>query len=263
MPRSAAIGNRSSSSFKGNVVENVGILTAFVFGLISFISPCVLPIVPGYLSFISGVSFDEMQNSGDRSRVRKRILLNTLAFVLGFSVVFILLGASATAIGRFLQEQIGLISKIAGGIVIIFGLHMTGIFKIPFLNYEKRFHSEGKQLGLLGAFLVGLAFAFGWTPCIGPILAGILVVASQQQTVGQGILLLSAYSLGLGIPFILTGLSVTIFFSLFNRFKRHLHKVEVVGGILLVLVGVLIMTNSLTIVSGYLSKWLPFLNELG
>ncbi len=244
-------------------MENVGILTAFVFGLISFISPCVLPIVPGYLSFISGVSFDEMQSTDDRSRVRKRILLNTFAFVIGFSVVFILLGASATAIGRFLKEEIDTISKIAGIIVIVFGLHMTGIFKIPFLNYEKRFHTQGKRLGLLGAFLVGLAFAFGWTPCIGPILAGILVVASQQETVGQGIILLTSYSLGLGIPFILTGLSVTAFFSLFNRFKRHLHTVEIVGGILLVIVGVLIMTDSLTILSGYLSKWLPFLNELG
>jgi cytochrome c-type biogenesis protein len=147
--------------------------------------------------------------------------------------------------------------------VIVFGLHMTGVFKIPFLNYEKRFQAGGKRLGLLGAFVVGLAFAFGWTPCIGPILAGILVVASQQDTVGKGILLLTSYSLGLGIPFILTGLSVTAFFSLFNRFKRHLHTVEIVGGILLIVVGVLIMTNTLSILSGYFSKWLPFLNELG
>jgi cytochrome c-type biogenesis protein len=244
-------------------VENVGILTAFIFGLISFISPCVLPIVPGYLSFISGVSFDEMQSTDDRARVRRRILLNTLVFVLGFSLVFILLGASATAIGHFLQEKINIISKIAGAIVIVFGLHMAGVFKIPFLNYEKRFQSGGRRLGLLGAFLVGIAFAFGWTPCIGPILAGILVVASQQDTVFKGIVLLAAYSLGLGIPFILTGISITAFYSAFNRFKRHLHTVEIVGGTLLVLVGVLIMTNYLTIISSYLAQWFPFLNDLG
>jgi cytochrome c-type biogenesis protein len=137
------------------------------------------------------------------------------------------------------------------------------IVKIPFLNYEKRFHSEGKSLGLLGAFVVGLAFAFGWTPCIGPILAAILAIASQQDTVGKGIVLLAVYSAGLGIPFLLTGMSLTVFFNFFNKFKRHLRTVEMVGGILLIAVGVLIMTNSLTILSSYLSRWLPFLNELG
>jgi cytochrome c-type biogenesis protein len=244
-------------------LENVNILTAFAFGVLSFISPCVLPIVPGYLSFISGVSFDEMQNSDNRSRVRNRIVANSIFFIIGFSVVFIALGASATVVGRFLHEQISLISKIAGVIIIIFGLHMIGVFKIPFLNYEKRFHTAGKQLGFFGAFLVGLAFAFGWTPCIGPILAAILAIASQQDSVGKGMVLLTSYSLGLGVPFLLTGMSLTAFYTAFNRFKRHLHTVEVVGGIMLVAVGALIMTNYLTILSGYLSRWLPFLNDLG
>ena len=244
-------------------MEIPGIFTAFVFGLLSFISPCVLPIVPGYLSFISGVSFEEMQNSANRSQVRKRITANSLLFIAGFSLVFIGLGASATVVGQFLHEQLNVISKIAGIVIIIFGLHMIGVFKIPFLNYEKRIHTQSKPLGLLGAFLVGLAFAFGWTPCIGPILAAILAIASQQDTVGKGILLLSSYSLGLGIPFFVTGLSVTAFYNVFNKVKRHLHKVEVVGGVLLVAVGALIMTNYLTILSGYLSKWFPFLNELG
>lgn len=244
-------------------MENVTIITAFVFGLLSFISPCVLPIVPGYLSFISGVSFDEMQKTGNRASIRKKILLNALFFIFGFSLVFIGLGASATAIGQFLHKQINIISKVAGVIIIIFGLHMIGVFKIPFLNYEKRFHTEGKKLSLFGAFIVGLAFAFGWTPCIGPILAAILAIASQQETVGQGMILLTFYSLGLGIPFLLTGLSITIFYNGFNKFKRHLHKVEIVGGILLVLVGVLIFTNYLTILSSYFAKWFPFLNELG
>ena len=244
-------------------MENVGILTAFAFGLLSFISPCVLPIVPGYLSFISGVSFEEMQNTDNRVRVRNRILLTSFVFILGFSTVFIALGASATFIGKFLHEQINLISKIAGIVIVVFGLHMIGVFKIPFLNYEKRFHSEGKRLGLIGAFVVGLAFAFGWTPCIGPILAAILAIASQQDSVGKGIILLACYSLGLGIPFLLAGLSLTAFYNVFNKFKRHLHTVEIVGGVMLVCVGVLIMTNYLTILSAYLAKWFPFLNELG
>ncbi len=245
------------------MLDNVGLFTAFIFGLLSFISPCVLPIVPGYLSFISGVSFDEMQNSDNRARVRNRILANSIFFILGFSIVFIALGASATVVGQFLHEQINLISKIAGIVIILFGLHMIGVFKIGFLNYEKRFHTEGKKLGLFGALVVGLAFAFGWTPCIGPILAAILAIASQQDSIGKGIALLTAYSLGLGIPFLLTGLSITAFYNVFNKFKRHLHKVELAGGVLLIGVGLLIMTNSLTLLSGYLSRWLPFLNELG
>ena len=244
-------------------MENVGIITAFAFGLLSFISPCVLPIVPGYLSFISGVTFDEMQNDESRSRVRKKILLDSALFIAGFSLVFIALGASATFIGQFLHERIVLISRIAGVLIIVFGLHMIGVYKIGFLNYEKRFHTQGKQLGLVGAFLVGLAFAFGWTPCIGPILAAILTIASQQDTVGKGVILLASYSLGLGIPFLLAGLSLTVFFSAFNKFKKHLRTVEVVGGVMLVAVGILIMTNYLTVLSGYLSKWFPFLNELG
>ena len=246
-----------------NGSENVGIITAFAFGLLSFISPCVLPIVPGYLSFISGVSFDEMQNTENRARVRNKILANSALFIAGFSLVFIALGASATFIGQFLHEKIAVISKIAGIVIIVFGMHMIGVYRIGFLNYEKRFHAQGKQLGLVGAFLVGLAFAFGWTPCIGPILATILTIASQQDTVGKGVVLLTSYSLGLGIPFVLTGMSLTVFFNVFNKFKRYLRAVEVVGGVMLVAVGILIMTNYLSILSGYLSKWFPFLNDLG
>ncbi len=204
-----------------------------------------------------------MQNEDNRSAVRKRIAITSLLFILGFSVVFIALGASATAVGQFLHDQIDIISKIAGVIIIIFGIHMIGIFKIPFLNYEKRFNTNAKPIGLLGAFLVGMAFAFGWTPCIGPILAAILAIASQQDTVVKGTMLLAVYSLGLGVPFLLAGLSITLFYNVFNKLKKHLHKIEVTGGVLLVIVGVLIMTNYLTVLSGYLSKWFPFLNELG
>jgi cytochrome c-type biogenesis protein len=244
-------------------LENVTVLLAFFAGFASFISPCVLPIVPGYLSFISGVSFEEMTSSSARSEVRRRIFLNSLFFVIGFSIVFISLGASATFLGQALREQLHLITRIAGAVIIVFGLHMTGLIRIPFLNYEKRFHAKGQPLGAAGALLVGLAFAFGWTPCIGPILASILAVASQQESVTEGIILLGAYSAGLGIPFLLAGLSITIFYGPFNRLKRHLPKIEMASGILLVIVGILIMTNTLTMISAYLSQWFPFLNELG
>ncbi len=244
-------------------MENVTVLLAFFAGLASFISPCVLPIVPGYLSFISGVTFEEMSVSSARSEIRRRIFLNSIFFVVGFSLVFIALGASATFIGQVLRDQLHLISKIAGAVIIVFGLHMTGLVKIPFLNYEKRFHSKGRPLGAAGALVVGLAFAFGWTPCIGPILASILAVASQQDSVVEGIILLSSYSAGLGIPFILAGVSITVFYGPFTRLKRHLPKIEMVSGILLVIVGILIMTNYLTIIAAYLSQWFPFLTEIG
>lgn len=244
-------------------MENVTILLAFFAGFASFISPCVLPIVPGYLSFISGVSFEEMTSTEARSAVRRRIFLNSLFFVLGFSLVFIALGAGATAIAQVLREQLRVITIVAGAVIVVFGLHMTGLFRIPFLNYEKRFHTRGQPLGAAGAFLVGLAFAFGWTPCIGPILASILAVASQQESVAQGILLLAVYSAGLGIPFLLAGVSITVFYGPFNRLKRHLPKIEMASGVLLVIVGILIMTNSLTMISAYLSQWFPFLNEIG
>lgn len=238
-------------------------LFAFLAGFASFISPCVLPIVPGYLSFISGVSFEEMNSAETRAAVRRKIFLNSLFFVIGFSIVFIALGASASFIGQILREQLRTITIVAGALIIVFGLHMTGLFRIPFLNYEKRFHARSKPLGPAGALLVGLAFAFGWTPCIGPILASILAVASQQESVMEGVLLLAVYSAGLGIPFLLAGISIGIFYGPFNRLKRHLPKIEIASGILLVIVGILIMTNSLTMISAYLSQWFPFLNEIG
>lgn len=242
------------------VSENITILTAFFFGLLSFISPCVLPIIPGYISFISGHTLDDLK--GDNSSAARAVMLNSLVFIAGFTLIFVLMGAAATTIGQVLNDNLNLISKIAGFIIIIFGFHMIGIFKIGFLNYEKRFHLQEKKLGILGSFAVGAAFAFGWTPCIGPVLAGILAIASQQETVMQGIMLLFVYSLGLGIPFFLTAVSINKFFTLFNRIKKHFHTIEVIGGVMLVAVGILMMTNYLTIIASYLSKWFPFLNEL-
>lgn len=243
-------------------MDNIGILTAFAFGFLSFISPCVLPIVPGYISFISGVSFHEIEKTGNSKVARRKIILNTLLFVLGFSVVFILLGATATAIGQFLFANLTILSQIAGGIIIIFGLHLAGVFKIKFLNYEKRIHSQLKPLGYLGSFVVGLAFAFGWTPCIGPILGGILALAAQKETVGEGIVLLTSYSAGLGIPFLITGFSLSIFYNAFNKIKHHFRKIEIASGVLLIIIGILMMTGSLTIIANYLTKWFPFLSEI-
>ncbi len=224
-------------------MQNVGILTAFVFGLLSFVSPCVLPIVPGYISFISGVSLDEMKGVEQNKSALRSIILNSLFFICGFTMVFILLGATATTLGKTFNEYYSTISKIAGVLIIVFGLHMMGLFKINFLNYEQRFHVQQKKLGMFGSFLVGTAFAFGWTPCIGPVLAAILVIASQQDTVYKGIALLASYSLGLGIPFFLTGVSINIFFSMFNRIKKYFHTIEIVGGAMLVVLGILIITN--------------------
>jgi cytochrome c-type biogenesis protein len=242
-------------------MDQINIVTAFVFGLLSFISPCVLPIIPGYISFISGYSLSDM--TGDNAAAKRAIIVNTLVFIAGFTLVFVLMGAAATSIGKVLNENLSLINKIAGAIIIVFGLHMIGIFKIGFLNYEKRFHLQDKKLGILGSFAVGSAFAFGWTPCIGPVLAGILAIASQQDTVMQGIVLLFSYSLGLGIPFFLTALSINKFFNVFNRIKKHFHAIEVFGGVMLVAVGILMMTNYLTIIASYLSRWFPFLSAIG
>ncbi len=241
-------------------LTDVSLLAAFGAGIISFISPCVLPIIPGYISFISGVSVEDMGNISRKREVLKKVTLNSVFFVLGFSVVFVLLGATASFIGKFLISKLPLLNKIAGVIIVIFGLHLMGIFKIPFLNYEKRFHSETKGLGYLGSFVVGLAFAFGWTPCIGPILAGILTIAANQSTIGQGIILLSFYSLGLGLPFLITAVSFNTFLGAFSKVKKHFRTVELVSGAFLVLIGVLIFTNSLGIIARFLLKIFPWLN---
>ena len=247
---------------------NVTLFAAFVAGLLSFISPCVLPLIPGYLSFISGLSVDEMRGTtpggggaavavAAPSIARGQVLVSTFAFILGFSLVFISLGASATAIGRFLTEQLTLLGKIAGVIIVIFGLHTMGILRIGWLYSEKRVHTSTKPAGLFGALVVGIAFAFGWTPCIGPILAGILAIAAAQDTIGEGIRLLGFYSLGLAVPFIITSLAINQFFAAFARIRRHYHKVEVASGALLVVIGVLIFTNRFTVIAQWLSPYLP------
>jgi cytochrome c-type biogenesis protein len=241
--------------------QNVSLLAAFGAGFLSFVSPCVLPVVPGYLSFVSGASMEEM---GSRTAGRRwAIMADILSFVLGFSCVFVILGASATALGGFLLAKLTLLGKIAGVLVVILGLHMLGVFRIGFLYREKRIQTETKRVGILGSFLVGMAFAFGWSPCIGPILGGILAYASTRETVGQGMVLLGAYSAGLGLPFIVAGLSIDAFFRVTSRFKRHFRAIEIASGALLIVVGILIFTNQLSVISGWMMKQFPWMSEIG
>jgi cytochrome c-type biogenesis protein len=230
-------------------------LAAFLAGILSFLSPCVLPLVPGYVSLISGASVEELQTS--ERRVLGTVMLHSITFVLGFSVVFIALGAVATGVGQVMNEYHSLLSKVAGIVVIIFGLHLTGILKIKALYADKRMHDVKGSASAVGSFAVGFAFAFGWTPCIGPILATILVLAGAQGTVMKAIVLLAVYSLGLAVPFLLTSLGVDRFLVFYSRFRKHLHTVEVLSGILLIAIGVLIFLNNLRLLSGYLS----FLNR--
>jgi cytochrome c-type biogenesis protein len=236
-------------------VNSVSLGTAFLSGIVSFLSPCVLPLVPGYLSFMSGLTFDQLSSGADRAAVRRRAGLGSVFFVLGFSLVFTLLGASATAAGQFLADHRGVIDKIAGVVIAVFGLHVMGAVKIPWLYYEKRFHSSASP-GLAGAFIMGLAFAFGWTPCIGPILAGILALAAQQETVWQGVFLLLAYSAGLGLPFIAAGLATERFLNFFNRYKRFIRWGEIFAGVLLVAIGIMIFTGRLTQLVSSAPEWL-------
>jgi cytochrome c-type biogenesis protein len=213
--------------------------------------------VPGYLSIISGSSLDQLKANQKDSGLFRTVLLNSIMFIIGFSITFILLGATATWVGQFLLSRTRLLGQIAGLILIVFGIHLTGIFKINFLYKDKRLHNVQKPRGFIGALVIGFAFAFGWTPCIGPILAGILAVASTRETVTQGMFLLAVYSAGLGIPFLLTSLALNKFLNFYGRFKKHFRAVEVVSGALVIVVGVLIMTNSLT----GLARYLDFLNR--
>jgi len=230
-------------------------LAAFLAGVLSFLSPCVLPLVPGYVSLISGASVEELQSP--ERRMLRTVMLHSFTFVLGFSVVFITLGAVATGVGQIVNEYHSILSKIAGVVVILFGLHLTGLLKIKALYADKRLHEVKGGASAVGSFAVGFAFAFGWTPCIGPILATILVLAGAQETVWKGVVLLAVYSLGLAVPFLLTSLGVDRFLAFYGRFRRHLHTVEVLSGVLLIAVGVLIFLNNLRLLSGYLS----FLNR--
>ena len=238
--------------------QEVTLATSFVAGFLSFVSPCVLPLIPGYISFISGLTLEEMQASGAAAGTsRRQVLIASLAFVLGFTVIFVAAGASATAIGRFLYEHAPIVEKIAGVLLIVFGLHMMGVFRIRLLENDKRIHTQKKPAGPVGAFLVGTAFAFAWTPCIGPILGGILGLAASRESVAEGMQMLAMYSLGLGVPFLLTSVAIDRFFSAAARIRRYYRVIELVSGALLIIVGLLIFFDQFTLIVRYLEPYLP------
>ncbi|MCX6827240.1 MAG: cytochrome c biogenesis protein CcdA, partial [candidate division Zixibacteria bacterium] len=215
---------------------------------------------PGYLSFISGVSLEELTNREKGSRHLYRVTINTIFFVIGFSLIFIALGASASFIGKWFLKNTVIFNKVAGSVIFLLGLHVSGIIRIKTLNYEKRIHAGQKRFGMLGSMVIGMAFAFGWTPCIGPILGSILTMAANETTIGRGVLLLSFYSAGLGIPFILTALLFNYLIGIFGFIKRHFRAVEIISGGLLMLIGVLVFFNLLQYISNYLLQLFPSLN---
>lgn len=229
-------------------------------GALSFLSPCVLPLIPAYLCFLGGVGFDELTA---KDGVGKGVWKAACAFVLGFALVFIVMGATASALNRLLMDNMGWLSAVAGAVIVVFGLHYMGALRIGFLNFEKRLHVQSKPAGLLGAFVLGLAFAFGWTPCVGPILATILMIAASGDSVWYGTALLSAYAAGLGIPFLIAAFAARPFMAFLGRFRRHMRKVELAIGSLLVVTGVLILTGKINVIGNWLMESIPALQAIG
>jgi len=230
-------------------------------GVLSFLSPCVLPLVPFYLVFISGVSLDDLKR-GETTQ-SKSALAAAVAFVLGFATVFVALGASASYIGQLLRDQLPLLAKMAGVFIMLMGLNFLGVFKLGFLNQEKRFHQEAKPVGLFGAYAIGLAFAFGWTPCIGPVLAAILSLAATTESVERGAMLLGVYSLGLGIPFLIAAAGINHFLGFFSRFRQRLGLVEKAMGGLLVVAGFMFLTGGMQSFAFWLLEHFPALQSIG
>ena len=235
----------------------LNLIIAFGAGLIRFLSPCVLPLIPGYISYISGESL------GDIVEKQKKILLKTILFSFGFSLVFISFGATASFIGNLLLEYSNSLRIIAGLVIIIFSLQLIGILNLNFLNKEKRIYTKNYSDNLFFPLIVGAAFGFGWTPCIGPVLGSILALAATEGSVGKGILLLSFYSLGLAIPFVLSGYGISKFLEFSKNFKKNIRIISISGGIILLITGVLIVTNKLQIIGYFLLEALPFLGNIG
>ena len=241
------------------MTTEVSIPLAFLGGILSFVSPCVLPLVPSYISFVTGISFEELTGDSDNSKLKKVILANSLMFILGFSTVFVvILGSSAQLLGNLFMQYQDLVRKIGGLVIILLGIHIIGIINFNILQRDKRLHFfKEKPSGLLGSFLVGIGFAAGWTPCIGPILSAIFAVAATSENPWSGMILFVAYSAGLAIPFLLTSLGINTFLRHFGRLKRHMRMISIVTGIFLIVTGLLIFTNSLGIIAGYLNSLIP------
>ena len=229
------------------LTEAVSFPAAFLAGLLSFFSPCVLPLIPAYFTFITGYSLEELTEGN--IEIRKKVILSTISFVLGFSVVFILMGGSASYLGGLIYKYKNLIRIIGGVLIIILGIHLTGVFRIRSLEFEKRIQIQKKPIHFLGTFIIGMAFGAGWSPCIGPLLGSILIVAGSQETIGQGMVLLGVYSAGLALPFVIISVFINFLLVFMKRATRVLKYVNVVAGILLILVGLVLVTNKLYLFS--------------
>ncbi len=242
---------------------DIGIWGAFLGGLLSFASPCVLPLVPPYLCFLAGLSMEQLTGDELAPDAQNQIFMSALVFVLGFTTVFVAMGASASFIGQLVADHIDTLAVIAGIIIIIMGLHFLGIFKIPLLYREARLNVDAKPAGLIGAYVIGLAFAFGWTPCVGPALTAILMIAGNEDSVFSGALLLAAYALGIGVPFLLAAIFAKPFMNLMRRFSRYLGVVEKTMGGLLVLTGILFITGSMNEIAFWILETMPSLGKNG
>jgi len=240
---------------------DVNLWIAFTAGILSFFSPCVLPLIPSYLTYITGLSFSQLQDAHPGARVRLTVVAHSLLFILGFSTVFILLGGIVGLASASFQEHLraGLVwlERLGGLLILLFGIHLTGLLHFGILLGERRIHLHSKPSGYLGTFLVGLAFAAGWTPCIGPILASILMIAATSGQAGRGLWLLTVYSAGLGIPFLVAGLLFHQFLTFFKHFRKHIRLTEIITGVLLIIVGVLLMSGKLAWLTMQLYQWLP------
>ena len=242
-------------------MEGISYFYVLLAGLLSFLSPCVLPIVPGYLCFIAGTSLDKALDN--QEALRSNILKYAISFVLGFSVVFVLMGASATYLSGLLYEYFDYLRIIGGIIIIIFGIHFTQLIQLPFLNSDTRIQINNYKPGLIGSFVVGLSFAFGWTPCIGPILGSVLSVAASSENVSEGTFLLVLYSAGLGIPFIVAAYGIGAFLKFLSKIRKHIRAIEIFTGLLLIIFGVLILTNRIQELAFFFIKYFPFLTQIG
>jgi cytochrome c-type biogenesis protein len=231
--------------------SSFGIVIAFTAGLLSFLSPCVLPLIPSYVTFITGLSLEDVQKS------RRAALVHSLLFVLGFTLIFLAFGATATALGQLLLYQRAWITRIGGLLIIVFGLYMLGVFNISLFSRERRVHIANKPVGYLGTLLVGVAFGAGWTPCIGPILGSILTYAASSADLARGLWLLLAYSLGLAVPFLLAAVAVERFLDFFGRMKRQMNWITRTSGVLMIIVGIMMVTNYFTILASFLQQYTP------
>ncbi len=242
----------------------VSYIGALVAGILSFLSPCVLPLVPPYLCFMGGVSLEQMTEDEELPPgVMRAVLFSSVAFILGFTTVFVAMGATASTIGQWVADYMDVLSRVAGGIIIVLGLHFMGVFRIPFLYREARFQAQSRPSGLIGPYIIGLAFAFGWTPCVGPVLATILMVAGSESSITYGMGLLAVYSAGLGIPFFLAAVAMKPFMSFMTRFRKHLQTVERVIGALLVLTGILFLTGSMSDIAYWILETFPSFGTVG